>query len=65
LRWVMNKTPKPDQSAEFIRTAKEIGADEERSEADVLMGRLAHTPPDPKTGKGKPVASKARSGVKR
>ena len=44
----MENKNKPDQSAEFIRIAKEIGADEERSNADALLGKLAHTPPDPK-----------------
>ncbi|WP_189510454.1 MULTISPECIES: hypothetical protein [unclassified Mesorhizobium] len=42
------KTKQADQSAEFIRVAKEIGADNEKSAADALMGKLAKTPPDPK-----------------
>src|SRR4051812_39474130 len=36
------------QSALFIETAREIGADEPSSAADVLMGRLAKMPPAPK-----------------
>jgi hypothetical protein len=51
------------QSRAFIEKAREIGADEEKSAADALMGRLAKTPPDPKhkptakpTGKGKKPA---------
>jgi hypothetical protein len=43
--------PRPDdkeQSKAFIDKAREIEADEENSAADLLMGRLARTPPDPK-----------------
>jgi hypothetical protein len=43
--------PKPDdkeQSRAFIEKAREIGADEKRSAADKLMGRLAKTPPEPR-----------------
>lgn len=37
------------QGDKFKKAAREIGADEENaSAADALMGRLAHTPPDPK-----------------
>jgi hypothetical protein len=46
------KKPKPDdqdQSREFIRKAREIGADEEESAADELLGRLAKMPPEPRT----------------
>ena len=39
---------KTDQSAEFICIAKEIGVDDEGSNADALLGKLAHAPPDPK-----------------
>jgi hypothetical protein len=50
---VMRRKPhhKPedeDQSRRFIETAREIGADEEKSAADQLLGRLAKKPPDPK-----------------
>jgi hypothetical protein len=40
---------KPDddeQSRLFIEKAREIGADDEKSEADQLMGRLAKKPPE-------------------
>ncbi len=43
-----HKPDKPDQRQAFIETARRIGADEESSAADVLMGRLARTPPKPK-----------------
>jgi len=42
---------KPDdkaQSKRFIETAREIGANEEDSAADALMGKLAQQPPHPK-----------------
>jgi hypothetical protein len=45
--------PKPrrddaEQSRLFIEKAREIGADEDKSAADRLIGRLAKTPPDPR-----------------
>jgi len=43
------KNPRPDdqkQSKLFIEKAREIGADEEQSEADQLLGRLAQKPPE-------------------
>ncbi|UVK54926.1 hypothetical protein DBIPINDM_001406 [Mesorhizobium sp. AR02] len=42
------KMKQADQSAEFIRVAREIGADEDKSAADALLGKLAHMPPAPK-----------------
>jgi hypothetical protein len=36
-----------EQSRLFIEKAREIGADEEKSGADELMGRLANIPPEP------------------
>ena len=42
---------KPDdkeQSKLFIEKAREIGADEEHSESDNLIGQLARKPPEPK-----------------
>jgi len=48
------KTVKPDdkeQSKAFIEKAREIEADEEKSAADELMGRLAKKPPEPHTKK--------------
>lgn len=50
------KKPKPDdpeQSREFIKKAREVGADEEKSAADALMGQLAKLPPKPRI-KSKP-----------
>jgi hypothetical protein len=42
------KTPDdPEQSKLFLEKAREIGADEKRSAADKLMGRLAKTKPEP------------------
>jgi hypothetical protein len=40
---------KPDeQSRLFIETAREIGADEETSAADQVLGRLAKQQPEPR-----------------
>lgn len=47
----------PKQSDAFIEKARELDAGEENSAADVLMGRLARTPPDPKPAK-RPKAKK-------
>ncbi len=68
----MTKESKPtnaaDQSARFIETARKIGADEESSAADELMGRLARTPPQPmkdvprKRGESKGKESARRMG---
>jgi hypothetical protein len=44
---------KPDdkeQSRRFIEAAREIGADEESSLADELLGRLAKQGPEPRKG---------------
>jgi hypothetical protein len=38
-----------EQSRLFIKKAREIGADEQRSAADELLGKLAKTPPEPRT----------------
>jgi hypothetical protein len=48
------KQQKPDndeQSRLFIEKAREIGADEEKSAADGLMGRLAKALPEPRRKK--------------
>jgi hypothetical protein len=45
-----NPAPRPDdpaQSKDFIKKAREIGADEERSVSDELIGQLAKKPPEP------------------
>ena len=53
-RRVEGKVPKairrddPEQSKAFIEKAREIGADEERSAADKLMGKLAKMKPEPR-----------------
>lgn len=38
-----------EQSRLFIKTAREVGADEEKSAADELIGRLAKMPPQPQS----------------
>jgi hypothetical protein len=38
-----------EQSRLFIKTAHGVGADEEKSAADELLGRLAKMPPRPRT----------------
>jgi hypothetical protein len=43
LEYVLNQ----EQSREFVKMAREIGADEEKSAADELLGRLAKMPPEP------------------
>jgi len=52
------KTKLSEQSKEFLRVAKEIGADDKKSAADTLMRRLAHTPPNPKA---KPKSKKKKA----
>jgi hypothetical protein len=37
-----------EQSELFLKKAREIGADEEKSAADVLIGHMAKTPPEPR-----------------
>jgi hypothetical protein len=37
-----------EQSKLFIEKAREIGADEEKSAADALIGKLAKLPPEPR-----------------
>lgn len=41
------KRDDPEQSRAFIEKAREIGADEDRSAADDLLGKLAKRPPEP------------------
>jgi hypothetical protein len=47
------RTPPDDkeQSKLFIEKAREIGADEDQSTADELLGRLAKMPPEPRNKK--------------
>jgi hypothetical protein len=45
------KKDDPDQSRLFIEKARELGADEEKSRADDLIGRLAKKPPEPRSKK--------------
>ncbi len=40
-----------EQSRLFIKKASEIGADEERSASDELIGQLAKKPPEPRQKK--------------
>lgn len=37
-----------DQSRLFIETAREIGADEDKSAADSILGRLVREKPEPR-----------------
>ena len=48
-----SKPDNPKQSKLFIAKAREIGADEDRSVSDKLMGQLAKTAPEPRAGKQK------------
>jgi hypothetical protein len=41
-----------EQSRLFIKKARELGADEERSASDELLGRLAKMAPEPRKKKG-------------
>jgi hypothetical protein len=43
-----SKRDDPAQSRQFIEKAREIGADEKRSESDALIGQLAKKPPEPR-----------------
>jgi hypothetical protein len=43
----------PEQSSAFIEKAREIGADEEHSEADSLIGHLAKKPPESRVNRKK------------
>lgn len=38
----------PEQSKAFLEKAREIGADEDQSRSDELIGRLAKKPPEPR-----------------
>jgi hypothetical protein len=54
------KTPRlkrddPAQSRLFIQKAREVGADEESSVSDALLGALAKRPPEPRKKKAKKV----------
>jgi hypothetical protein len=42
-----SKPDDPEQSKEFIRIARELGADGPPEAADNLMGTLAKKPPEP------------------
>jgi hypothetical protein len=44
-----------EQSKLFIEKAREIGADEDQSDADKIMERLAKKPPKPHDRKIKPA----------
>jgi hypothetical protein len=49
----LRKPDDKEQSKLFIKKAREISADEKRSAADELLGRLAKMPPEPRTRKTK------------
>lgn len=50
----------PTQYERFKEVAREVGADEDTSAADLIMGRLARTPPDPKPAKKPKVKKPAK-----
>ncbi len=53
--------PERSQSDRFIETARQVGADEESSATDALMGRMAKMSPDPKpTGPRKEESGKPK-----
>ena len=43
-----HKKDDPEQSRLFVEKAREIGADEEKSKSDELIGQLAKKPPEPR-----------------
>jgi hypothetical protein len=43
-----HKQDDPKQSRLFIEKAREIGADDDKSKADELIGQLAKKPPEPR-----------------
>ena len=48
-----NRKDDPEQSKAFIEKTREIEADEKRSAADKLIGRLAKMKPEPKSAEKK------------
>ncbi len=48
-----HKSDDKEQSKLFIKKAREIGADEEHSEAVELLGRLAKKSPEPRPARKK------------
>lgn len=56
---VKQKRDDKEQSRQFIKTAREIGADEETSGADEMLGRLAKQKPEPR----RTVVEKAKPGL--
>jgi hypothetical protein len=48
-----NRPDDKEQSKLFVKKAREIGADEDNSAADELIGQLAKKPPEPKQRKQK------------
>jgi hypothetical protein len=52
---MVRKAPQddPKQSRLFIEKAREIGADEEHSASDEIIGQLAKKPPEPRTNSKK------------
>jgi hypothetical protein len=50
----------PEQSKLFIKKAREIGADEQDSSADTVLGQLHKKPPAPHPTKSRPPESDTR-----
>ena len=46
-----NRPDDKEQSRLFIEKARELGADEDQSAADELIGQLAKRPPEPRVKK--------------
>ena len=55
----------PDQSRLFIKKAREIGADEEHSAADELLGALHQKPPTPRSSAPKSKRRSTQDGERR
>jgi hypothetical protein len=55
------KADDPKQSKAFIKKAREIGADEDRSSAGVLLSKLAKMQPKPRSAKRGRVSPKPKS----
>jgi hypothetical protein len=61
-RSIKNPPDDREQSKAFIEKAREIGADEDRSMADELLGGLAKMKPEPRAkGRGRPFRARPPS----
>jgi hypothetical protein len=60
-RRLPNKRADEKQSKLFIEKAREIGADEEQSAGDELLGQLAKMAPEPRAAKKRKPSRRAAS----